>query len=141
MRTRWMRADDVPLVMSSWLRSWKRGRHTRSMAQASYYEYARGIVNRLLSRDDVRVRVAVDDGDDARILGWLCWSMAGRLPVVHYCYTKQEHRLHGVLRGLAAEAGITAESEVLWTIASPAAKYVAAKVAHAEYTEVERFLA
>lgn len=140
MRTRWVREADVPLVMSSWLRSWKKGAHTRRMAQASYFEYARGTVEKLLARSDVRVRVAVDEHDDNAILGWLCWSMAGTLPVVHYCYTKQAHRHRGVLRGLAAEAGITAESEVLWTIKSPAAPHIAAKVAHSEYTPIERFL-
>lgn len=141
MRTRWAQPGDLPLVMSSWLRSWKKGTHTRRMAQASYFEYARGVVERLLARSDVRVRVAVDDADQDLILGWLCWSQAGALPVVHYCYTKQAHRHRGVLRGLAAEAGITDASEVLWTIASPAAKYIAAKVAHSEYTPIERFLA
>lgn len=140
MRTRKVASTDGGFVMSSWLRSMKRGPTTKRMPLESYYSYARPLLMRLLSSRDVELRIAYAPANEADLLGWLCWSKAGRVAVVHYAYTAQRHRGQGVMRRLAAEAGVNELSEIAYTTKSPQTSYVVKRVAHAEFIPLEGFL-
>lgn len=141
MQSRWSEAGDTGLVMSSWMRSWKRGPNTKRMDSRAYWDYARALIEKLLKRDDVKLRIAHAPHDVAEIYGWMCWSVVEGLAVVHYAYTKQEARKRGVMRRLATEAGISPASTVAYTFRSPATAHIVGRVAEAEYYPVERFVA
>lgn len=130
--------------MSSWIRSSKRGKSSRGMSLGEHGDGLRLDIGRLLARDDTKLRVAHDPRDDDQLYGWLCWSASPSMPVavVHYAYTKLEHRRRDVMRRLAAEAGLSASSSVVYTTRSPQTPHVIAKLTTAtEFYPLATFLA
>lgn len=102
--------DDLGFIISSWRDSWHRGCPDLRMVRfATYKEPMRRRILALVERSSVVV--ACDPGDNSHILGWACVEKRAGSAVVHYVYTVQTRREHGLaatmLRHAAAELGCT----------------------------------
>lgn len=141
LRTRWAGAADFNFIMSSWLQSWRKSHRTRHAPSRMYYEYQQPLVHKLIAREDVRIRIAhaVDNADE--IYGWLCWHMAGDVPVIHYCYVKHQHRRRNVMRRLFAEAGIREGQEISYSCETPVARKLLPRFGGVVHIQIEEFAA
>jgi len=90
---------DLPLIYSSWIRSYRTGKARKGLPGRGGVRYAESqhqIVTRLLSRSDVRV--ACYAKNPQLILGWVC--LEPETSTVHYVYVKSAYRGLGVVRDL-----------------------------------------
>lgn len=120
-------AGDVGFVISSWSESWHRGSpDMRAVRFALYKLPMRRRVLSLLARSTTMVACTPDDAD--HILGWACVEKRAGAGVVHYVYTVQGRREHGLastlLRECFARLGVSASE---WSYTHPT--YVGQRVA------------
>lgn len=87
---------DLPLIFSSWIRSYRHGNPATLRQGRSYAESQHRIVERLLARAEVRV--ACYSGSPSLILGWAC--IERKNSTIHYCYVKNAYRGLGLVRSL-----------------------------------------
>lgn len=83
--------DDIPLIMNSWLNSWKKSPWAGIVRNNHYYDQTRGVIEELVGRG-ATFEVACRASAPARILGWICREItdAGEA-VVHYLYVKEPY--------------------------------------------------
>ena len=94
---------DLGFLLSSWSESWHRGSpDMRAVRFAIYKLPMRRRVLALLERSTVLVACVPDDAD--HILGWACVEKRAGAGVVHYAYTVQGRREHGLAATLLREA-------------------------------------
>ncbi len=146
--------EDESFVMHSWLRHFhqshcpapdgEKAKRVKYMGNTRYFGHYQPLVSALLAKPSTQVLIACDPRpeESAFIFGWICYThVQGQFPrMVHYMYVKDLYRRSGVARFLATTAGITPESEVLYTFEADTAKHLAPKVAAAEYYPIERYL-
>lgn len=87
---------DLPFVFSSWLESYKDSKLARAVRTTTYLQRHHELVERLLERPDVRLRVAHPVGDPVVILGWAVVEGS----TLHYVLVKHQFRGHGLARSL-----------------------------------------
>jgi hypothetical protein len=86
---------------------------------------ARGhIVDSLLDKAGVKVLVAVDGENHARIMGWICWSPMPSVNVVHYVYVRNQLRKQGIGTLLAHAADLVGGKPVVYTCEGPAERWL-----------------
>lgn len=97
--------SDVPLIYSSWLRSYADSPAALKLPRSVYWEHQRDTIDRLLER--ASVIVARPAGWPEGIAGWLCCELPGpgRI-VVHYAWTKARYRRMGVCNSLLKHMGV-----------------------------------
>lgn len=105
--------EDKPLIMSSWLRSYRKGcDDARRIFRPLYFSSQQDWIRGILARPDARVIVACspgrDDLDERTIFGWLCYEPNPRMdrPTLHYLYVKEPFRELGVASQLLESTGM-----------------------------------
>lgn len=100
MHIRSGRPGDAPFVIKSWLRSFNE--HLRPEdRRCGYWDAHKEVIADLLTAG--ALLVAHDAADDNAILGFACGEPRLDMLVLHYVYTKREHRRKGVARALVTE--------------------------------------
>jgi GNAT superfamily N-acetyltransferase len=98
---RGFRAEDAPLVFSTWLRSYQGAPAVRRIPTQFYFEGQAGVIKRLIDRSAVSVACSPEDPD--QIFGWICMEEPDNSdPVLHYVHVKHVFRRMGVAKALLA---------------------------------------
>ena len=101
---------DLPLILNSWLKSYRNAPACTTVPNDIYFSEDRGQKARILDLlSNGQTLIACDPEDDDCVYGWICTEEPGVSsvpPVVHYVYVKQAYRLRGVARGLLKAAGV-----------------------------------
>lgn len=137
---------DENYILDTWKKSAGRShgsdrrRHSREPA---YYRGMDQQIELALTHPRSRVLVAASPLDRTHILGWLAWADTAP-PVIHWVYVRHRYRSRrGLPMGLAwymmASVGITRESSVLYTFATPRARTLAKKFNQAEILPLTDF--
>jgi hypothetical protein len=92
--------DDLAFVRDTWRESnhGAQGRRRR-LPWAAWKLLYGSVIDDLLSRADVYTIAAYDDTRERPIVGWMAWT-PGKVPAVHYVYTRFDDRRHGVAHAL-----------------------------------------
>lgn len=101
--------EDIPFVLSSWLKSYRYSQAARNVVNDIYFSEQVGQKARILEMlSDCRTLVACDEEEGDCIYGWICAeSIEGSVPpVVHYVYVKSSYRRRGLARALLKAAGV-----------------------------------
>jgi hypothetical protein len=85
--------NDLELVFSSWLKSYRCSQLARTIPTTAYYEGHHKVIERLVVKS--RVICAVDPEDSNHVYGWCCWENT-TTPVLHYVYVKFSFRRLGI---------------------------------------------
>lgn len=80
----------VNLIRNSWLKSYKRGPHSKHVPSKIYYQEEGEIIGKLLLSGEIHIIVNKKDPD--QILGWLCGQILNDVKVLHYIYIKAPFR-------------------------------------------------
>lgn len=91
---------DLPLIISTWLKSYRTGPFARRITDDVYYDHHKRIVPMLLGR--AQTLVACDPDDSYEIFGYLTCEVLRGNPVLHYAYTKNRWRRLGIMTALIA---------------------------------------
>lgn len=81
---------DIPLITSSWLKSFRDGLFSRGIPNNIYYYNHHKILEELIPRSTVLVSCNGEDSD--QILGWCCYEVVDTAVVLHYLYVKHPFR-------------------------------------------------
>lgn len=87
-----MGPDEVPFVFDSWLNDWRTSKYAGVIPNHLYYDTTRTAIEDLIARGAV-VLVAEYKGE---VLAWVCGEQKGERAVLHYQYTKDAFRRHGL---------------------------------------------
>jgi len=111
-----MQPGDVPLVLNSWLKSYRDCPASWGTSNDAYFRTQKAVISKLMTR--CNVAIASDPQDDDQIFGWLAWEDSKDDIVVHYIYVKSLFQRMGVARRLweHAEPG---ERDVVATHVGP----------------------
>lgn len=105
-------ATDLPLVFSSWLRSYRDGPIGRVLTDTVFYSEAKPVVVALAS--SARLIVACDPANPDTIYGWACGERLADL-VVHFVYVRSAWRGWGIARRLLEALGYEAPEPIVAT--------------------------
>lgn len=111
IKVRAFREADIPLVMDSWMETYRSAPDVRLVPNEVYFPTQRRVIRALMAR--CRLAVACDPNDEDQVYGWVAWEERERDVVIHYTYTKGIFRRMGVARRL-------------WQVANPSGKDVVA---------------
>ena len=119
MKIRPGRNTDLPLVMSSWLRSYRDGFDRSDFGGpipcGLYYEVTRATAVLALGAACAELLVACSDEHEDDIIGWSL-TLRHKPPVIVYVYVKPEfHRLGYGSRLLAAAGALPDALAAFWT--------------------------
>jgi GNAT superfamily N-acetyltransferase len=89
---------DVPLVLNSWLKSYRDCPATWGVGNDDYFRVQKAVISKLLGR--CNVAIACDTADPDQIFGWLAWEETPGEVVVHYIYVKHLFQRMGVAKQL-----------------------------------------
>lgn len=87
-------ADDVALVMNSWMKSHRESDECKHLDYALYHRMFRPIVVNILTRSSVII--ATNPDDDQHIYGYAVVEYTDTDTILHYAYTKYTFRRFGV---------------------------------------------
>ena len=92
-----MRAEDIPWITDSWLRSSRESHY--GVPHDEYMDTMRRVIKRLFGRS--RIAIACDPEDSDQTFGFVVWEpREGRKPLLHWAYTKHSFRRFGIFRRL-----------------------------------------
>jgi hypothetical protein len=99
--------EDLSFVQKCWREEHKLSPHGAGMAWSAYHRLYTPIINELIARDDTQILCAYGEHDGRRdaILGWLAFT-PGKLPAVHFAYTRGSLRQGGIFTRLLDAAGV-----------------------------------
>jgi GNAT superfamily N-acetyltransferase len=101
-------AADMPLVVGSWLDSFRTAHAAGLIAMDDWRAVMEPQIEKLLARPGAVVFVAHRPGEDAEhradLYGWI--AAEPDIALVHYVYVKHSYRRMGLARGLLGAAGI-----------------------------------
>ncbi len=99
--------EDLPFVQKCWREEHKLSPHGAGMAWSSYHRLFTPLINEIIARDDTQILCAYGehDGRADAILGWLAYT-PGKLPAVHFAYTRGGKRKQGIFTRLLDASGI-----------------------------------
>jgi L-amino acid N-acyltransferase YncA len=92
---------DLPLIYSSWLKSYRKSEATRDFSNQVYFDGHRDVIARLLKRSIVIL--AVEKADPDQIYGWVCFERGNPIRTFHYVYVKHTYRGLGLGKLLMGE--------------------------------------
>lgn len=90
IHTRDRKAEDLPFIFDSYLKSWRISKHAGTIPNHLYYEVQRTCLEDLLGRGAKTV-VAYPEGHPDAILGWAVGEVKDGKCVIHYVYIKDSY--------------------------------------------------
>ncbi len=105
--------QDVPFIISSWLRSNRDGPIGKVLTDTVYYREFKPLVQVLMSV--VHVIVACDPERPEQVYGWICGERLEGKIVVHFAYVKQGWRGWGIARRLLGALGYQSPEPIIAT--------------------------
>lgn len=107
------KAEDVPFILDSWLRSYKTSNYALPIPADIYFPLHRAAVLHMVQHPGISCRLAVNPRDAEQIYGYLIHLTSA--PVIHYVYVKYPFRKFGIgtrlitdcLQGEAAYQGVS----------------------------------
>lgn len=109
---RFLRQDELPLVFSSWLRSFRKSRLAGEMTDTAYFAGHHRLIEQILSRPTSEVACATPEDDSETIVAWVCHERTAVGHVIHYAYTKQAFRQLGIQRRLWQWVGLDIDTAI-----------------------------
>lgn len=141
---------DRPLVLDSWLSSFRNAHAAGLIAMADWRAVMGPQITRMLRRPGVVVVIAYSPGEElgADVIGWAAVEARDPMPpLVLYVYVRHPYRRLGVARRLIVRAGVDLEREwhyaaktsVVSKLALRRAKWtpLAARYPHPNETEIQ----
>jgi hypothetical protein len=92
--------SDMPFILSSWLRSYRRARAVSDVGPI-YYAGQEAVIRRLVSRS--MVALACNPEDPSTVLGYVVFERVRSGGLVHYVYVKELVRRCGLAERLMGE--------------------------------------
>lgn len=92
-----MKAEDLPFIYSTWLRSFRNNSlFAKEIKQDLYYKYHKQVVERILNRNPIAYIITPKDGEST-ILGYVIAEWCGpKELVMHFAYVKKAFRGFGL---------------------------------------------
>lgn len=113
---------DHKFIISTWSRAFKRSRAAGIIASEDWEAVMHRQAQRLLARPTMRAIIAFERDDPDFFYGWIAGETAGRVPVVHFTYVKEDYRrwkdLH-IGRLLFAALGVDPRKYFVFTCWTP----------------------
>lgn len=97
-------------------------------------------VDAVLDRDDTRCLIRHAPGDMDGIYAWIVYADGPGVPLVHFVYTRKEHRRKGYAAALLASCGVTRDSQLVYTTRGPSTKVMLAAYPYAVHLPLKDFL-
>lgn len=118
--------DDYPIIFNSWLKSYSKEyvKH-KNVPNAIYYQGQHRLIEHLLASSSALV--AVDEEDDNIVLGYCVGSKIDDTFIVHYIYVKKDFRGMNIASSILRYAGVTPESNMVYTHYTPSGAALAQK--------------
>jgi len=116
------------------------GAGIRGMGRENFKAWFGSVLDRTLER--ATLYAILDRQSPDYLYGWICFEwLSDDLPVIHYCYVKHDWRRNGLLSRLAMAAGVTRETDLVYTFKTPAGRHqIKAHRGAAEYIPIETYL-
>jgi hypothetical protein len=98
--------EDVPFVMDSWMKSWRKSPWAGCIPNNRYYDVTRDGIEQLIARG-ATLEIACNPTNPKQIFGWVCRELTTDDPavcVIHYCYVKDPFLRMGVGETLVARS-------------------------------------
>lgn len=77
-------------------------------------------LNAILDHETTKLIVAGCHGDPDFVAGWICWSLLGKAPLLHFVYVRAgkrgNYRGQGVARALVTAAGLDLTRPIAYTM-------------------------
>lgn len=86
-------ADDVPFILDSWMKSWRKSPWAGCIVNNSYFKVQRETIEQLIARG-AKLEVACSPTKPTQILGWVCSELTTDpepRTVIHYIYVKDPY--------------------------------------------------
>lgn len=116
------RPDDIPFVIQSWLRAYRRSPWAGVIPNNLYDQTYGETINQLFNRG-LRVKVLQNAANPGLIVAWIAYEVLPRGEiVVHFLFTKPLYRKKGLAKALLADIGAN-DGSFLYTFKTPAARY------------------
>jgi hypothetical protein len=131
------RGSDQNYVAATWVRSLA-GVANRRLGQRGG-EIGRA-VDSVFDRADTRALIRHAPGDVDRILGYVVYVEGAGVPVIHYCYCRQDYRGRGIVTELLSAAGVTKPGSVVCTSLGPDSQRLRGRYKGAVYLPLAEFL-
>jgi hypothetical protein len=96
-------SDDLPLIFSSWLKSYRDYSTVSGCPNGIYYDRFHGLISNILSNPATLCIVACDPNDSKSIFGYVVAELGQASMTFHWCYVKHPLRNFGLARALEAE--------------------------------------
>lgn len=118
--------EDYPIIFNSWLKSYSKDyvKH-KGVPSQIYYQGQHLLIERLLF--DGTTLVAVDSEDPNIVLGYCVGTKADDTYIVHYVYVKKDFRGMGIASSILKYAGVTKNSNIVYTHYTPSGAALASK--------------
>jgi len=118
--------EDYPIIFNSWLKSYsKEYVKYKNVPNQIYYQGQHLLIENLLSNSTTLV--AVDSEDQNIVLGYCVGTKSEDTFVVHYIYVKKDFRGMKIASNILKYAGVTPESNIVFTHYTPSGAALASK--------------
>jgi hypothetical protein len=84
------KAEDLPLIFDSYLKSWRTNKAAGTIPNHLFFEVQRTLLEDLIGRGAV-VKIAYPEGHEDLILGWAMAEQKEGKTVLHYLYVKDPY--------------------------------------------------
>jgi len=107
MKVRAANKNDVPFILDSWMKSWRKSKFSGCIGNDKYYDVTRANIENLVRRGS-KFKVVCLDTDENAILGWACIeNLKDGNTAVHYIYVKDPYLKMGVPNKLTEDLPTT----------------------------------
>lgn len=95
--------DDIPFIFSTWLKCYKHQSYfAKRIRYDTFFEHHHKIVDDILNRESISVKLAVLKDDESLILGYVAFEQ-DKDTAIHFLFVKQAFRRMGIARALLNE--------------------------------------
>jgi hypothetical protein len=99
--------QDKPFIFSTWLKNYKAtSTFAKRIPNDIYFKNHHAIIEHIMNKPDAVVLIAHSSGDSDQILGYLVYEDAPDGHLIHYAFTRDTFKAHGVARALFLYADI-----------------------------------
>ncbi len=113
-----MKDEDRNFIFNSWLRSFRKSHYAGPIPYNLYYDFYQKVIEQILRRDGVEVKVAVPEEHPSQIIGYCVLEHGFEKPVVHYCYVKQG------FRGMGFAKRMVGTTDFFYTFRTPSVRWL-----------------
>lgn len=148
-RIRAAQPDDQSYVGSTWTRSILALHASDREPTMKRWDQISALIDAVLGRTETRVLIACAAHDRAVIVGWCCYAVGLRTPVVHYLYVRRTAptssgprpaRESGVAADLLAHIGVERDTAVVCTSLGPSSRDLRDRYPAASYLPLHDYL-